>query len=273
MIAGAHTIIFAEDAERARTFLRDVLEFEGVDAGDGWLIFALPPGEIAVHPGSGWGRGPGHHVLFFMCRDIEQTVEELKGKGVDFVSPIEDEGWGRIAQFKIPGAAKSACTNPAIRAHLESSRVAPEAPLRRPCLPDLARSGSSRERAHSALGLTASAPARRRAGSPCAESTRRAKSRTANSSSACVRRGRIASFFVFHSRLTCFTTSIESPLTITCRSPCLSATRRPSIRACHSAVLWVPRSHRLTSSSKEPSLSWTVQAAVTGPGLCPPPSK
>jgi catechol 2,3-dioxygenase-like lactoylglutathione lyase family enzyme len=106
LIAGAHTIIFAEDAEKARTFLRDVLGFEGVDAGDGWLIFALPPGEIAVHPGSGWGRGPGHHVLFFMCHDIEQTIEELKGKGVEFVSPIEDEGWGRIAQFKIPGAGE-----------------------------------------------------------------------------------------------------------------------------------------------------------------------
>jgi len=106
MIAGAHTIIFAEDAERARTFLRDVLGLEGVDAGDGWLILALPPGEIAVHPGSGWGRGPGHHVLFFMCHKIEQTVEELKGKGVEFVSPIEDEGWGRIAQFKIPGAGE-----------------------------------------------------------------------------------------------------------------------------------------------------------------------
>ena len=106
MIAGAHTIMFAEDAEQARTFLRDVLGFDAVDAGDGWLIFALPPGELAVHPGSGWGRAPGHHALFFMCRDIEQTVKELEGKGVEFVSPIEDEGWGRIAQFKIPGAGE-----------------------------------------------------------------------------------------------------------------------------------------------------------------------
>ena len=58
MIAGAHTILCAEDAERARAFLRDVLGLEGVDAGDGWLIFALPPGEIAVHPGGGWAAGP-----------------------------------------------------------------------------------------------------------------------------------------------------------------------------------------------------------------------
>ena len=106
VIAGAHTIIFAEDARRAREFLRDVLGFEGIDAGEGWLIFAMPPGEVAVHPGSGWGRGPGHHALFLMCHDIEQTVDELERKGVEFVSGIEDEGWGRIAQFKIPGAGE-----------------------------------------------------------------------------------------------------------------------------------------------------------------------
>jgi catechol 2,3-dioxygenase-like lactoylglutathione lyase family enzyme len=106
VIDGAHTIIFAEDAERAREFLHDVLGFEGVDAGEGWLIFALPPGEVAVHPGSGWGRGPGHHALFLMCHDIERTVEELERRGVEFVSAIEDEGWGRIAQFKLPGAGE-----------------------------------------------------------------------------------------------------------------------------------------------------------------------
>jgi len=106
MIAGTHTIIFAEDAERARAFLRDVLELEAVDAGDGWLIFALPPGEAAVHPGTGWGRGPGQHALFLMCHDIERAVEELEGKGAEFAGPIEDEGWGRIAQLRIPGAGE-----------------------------------------------------------------------------------------------------------------------------------------------------------------------
>jgi predicted enzyme related to lactoylglutathione lyase len=106
MIAGTHTIIFAEDAERARAFLRDVLGLEGVDAGDGWLIFALPPGELAVHPGEGWGRGAGHHALFFMCHDIEQAVERLEGRGAELTGPIEDEGWGRIAQLKFPGAGE-----------------------------------------------------------------------------------------------------------------------------------------------------------------------
>jgi catechol 2,3-dioxygenase-like lactoylglutathione lyase family enzyme len=106
MIAGAHTILFAHDADRARAFLRDVLELESVDAGDGWLIFALPPGELAVHPGSGWGRGPGHHALFLMCHDIEATVRELEAKGVELAGAIEDEGWGRIARIEIPGAGE-----------------------------------------------------------------------------------------------------------------------------------------------------------------------
>jgi catechol 2,3-dioxygenase-like lactoylglutathione lyase family enzyme len=113
MIAGAHTILFAEDADRARAFIRDVLGFEGVDGGDGWLIFALPPSELAVHPGSGAGPKPGHHLLFFMCHDIDDAVAQLTGKGVEFVSPIEDQRWGRVAQFKIPGAGEVGLYEPA----------------------------------------------------------------------------------------------------------------------------------------------------------------
>ena len=106
MIAGAHTIIFAEDAERARAFLRDVLGLESVDAGGGWLIFALPPGEVAVHPGEGWGRGPGHHEVFFMCHDLERTMADLTSKGVEFTAPVEDEGYGLVTRFRIPGAGE-----------------------------------------------------------------------------------------------------------------------------------------------------------------------
>ena len=106
MIAGAHTIIFAEDPEAARAFFRDVLGFANVDAGDGWLIFALPPGEIALHPGPGWGQAAGAHQLFFMCHDVERTVEELARKGVEFVSPITDEGYGLMTRFRIPGAGE-----------------------------------------------------------------------------------------------------------------------------------------------------------------------
>lgn len=106
MIAGAHAIIFAEDAEAARAFFRDVLGLNSVDAGDGWLIFALPPAEIALHPGPGWGRPLGGHQLFFMCHDVERTVEALGRKGVEFVSPITDEGYGRMTRFKIPGGGE-----------------------------------------------------------------------------------------------------------------------------------------------------------------------
>jgi catechol 2,3-dioxygenase-like lactoylglutathione lyase family enzyme len=106
VIAGAHMIVFAEDAEQARAFFRDVLGFSGVDAGDGWLIFALPPGEIAVHPGPGWSGSVGQHELFLMCHDVEQTVRELEEKGVEFVAPVSDEGFGLMTRFRVPGAGE-----------------------------------------------------------------------------------------------------------------------------------------------------------------------
>jgi catechol 2,3-dioxygenase-like lactoylglutathione lyase family enzyme len=106
VIAGAHTIVFAEDADAARAFFRDVLELPAVDAGDGWLIFALPPTELACHPGSGWGAQTGQHVLFFMCHDIHETVSTLESRGVDFAAPVTDEGWGLVTSFKVPGAGE-----------------------------------------------------------------------------------------------------------------------------------------------------------------------
>jgi catechol 2,3-dioxygenase-like lactoylglutathione lyase family enzyme len=99
VITGAHTIVYADDPEAARVFFRDVLGFGGVDAGDGWLIFALPPGELAVHPAE-----ERRHELFLMCDDIETTVEELKGRGVAFSAPVSDEGWGLLTRFEVPGA-------------------------------------------------------------------------------------------------------------------------------------------------------------------------
>jgi catechol 2,3-dioxygenase-like lactoylglutathione lyase family enzyme len=99
LIAGAHTIIYAEDAEAARAFFRDVLGLAAVDSGGGWLIFASPPAELAFHPGSS-----GPHELFFMCHDIERTVDGLTQKGVEFVAPVTDEGFGLMTRFKVPGA-------------------------------------------------------------------------------------------------------------------------------------------------------------------------
>jgi catechol 2,3-dioxygenase-like lactoylglutathione lyase family enzyme len=93
-------LVFAEDAEAVRAFFRDVLGFPNVDGGDGWLIFALPPAELGVHP------GVGQQELFFMCHDVERTVEELEAKGVEFVAPIADEGFGLMTRFKVPGAGE-----------------------------------------------------------------------------------------------------------------------------------------------------------------------
>jgi catechol 2,3-dioxygenase-like lactoylglutathione lyase family enzyme len=101
VIAGAHAILFSEDAEATRAFLRDVLGFHGVDAGGGWLIFALPPAELAAHPADGDG---GRCELYLMCHDIEATKAELEGKGVEFTGPVEDQGWGLLARLKVPGA-------------------------------------------------------------------------------------------------------------------------------------------------------------------------
>ena len=98
--------VFAHDAEAARAFFRDVLGFPCVDSGGGWLSFAAPPTELAFHPGAGWGLAEGRHMLFLMCDDIERTVEELKGKGVEFADGIADEGFGSMTSLKVPGAGE-----------------------------------------------------------------------------------------------------------------------------------------------------------------------
>jgi catechol 2,3-dioxygenase-like lactoylglutathione lyase family enzyme len=123
VITGAHTIVFAHDAEAARAFFRDVLGFPSVDAGDGWLIFALPPAELALHPGSGWGGDEGRHMLFFMCDDVARTVEELETKGVEFTEPVADEGWGLVTRLEVPGAGEIGLYEPKHESPLESGEA------------------------------------------------------------------------------------------------------------------------------------------------------
>lgn len=101
MINGVHTIVYAQDAEKARAFFRDVLGLGSVDAGRGWLIFALPPGEIAAHPAE--PDQAGRHELYFMCDDIERTIRELKSKGVAFEGEPIDRGWGILVSMRVPG--------------------------------------------------------------------------------------------------------------------------------------------------------------------------
>lgn len=103
MITGMHAIIYNKDAQALRAFFRDVLEFDSVDSGGGWLIFALPPAELGVHPTEADDAG---HELYLMCDDINATVKELEGKGVEFVRPIEDAGWGLLTAMRIPGGGE-----------------------------------------------------------------------------------------------------------------------------------------------------------------------
>ena len=105
MIAGTHTILYSHDAEAARAFFRDKLGLESLDGGDGWLYFVLPPGELACHPGPGViaGREQGRTELFLMCTEIEATRRELESKGVEFVEPVVDEGFGLMTRLRVPG--------------------------------------------------------------------------------------------------------------------------------------------------------------------------
>src|SRR5437588_8801966 len=108
MIIGAHVLFYSEKPEADRAFFRDVLGLPSVDAGGGWLIFALPPAELGVHP----IEGPPQHELYLMCDDIEATVEELKRKGVVFTKPIADERFGLATSFSIPGGGELALYQP-----------------------------------------------------------------------------------------------------------------------------------------------------------------
>lgn len=98
MITGTHAIFYSPQADELRTFLKDVLGFGSVDAGEGWLIFKLPPAELGVHPGEGT-----QHELYLMCDDLESTISELKAKGAEFTGGITDAGWGRLTAIALPG--------------------------------------------------------------------------------------------------------------------------------------------------------------------------
>jgi catechol 2,3-dioxygenase-like lactoylglutathione lyase family enzyme len=107
VIAGAHALLYAEDPEAARSFFRDVLGFPSVDAGGGWLIFALPPGELGIHPLERAEQMSGRAELYLMCHDVSRTVAELEAKGVEFTQPVSDEGFGLLTRFKVPGAGEA----------------------------------------------------------------------------------------------------------------------------------------------------------------------
>jgi catechol 2,3-dioxygenase-like lactoylglutathione lyase family enzyme len=101
MIFGAHVIVYSKDAEADRAFLRDVLGFASVDAGHGWLIFALPPAEAAVHPAEENNR----HELYFMCDDLKAEIAALEKRGVA-CSAVHEERWGSVTKITLPGGGE-----------------------------------------------------------------------------------------------------------------------------------------------------------------------
>lgn len=104
MIRGVHAMFYSSQATELRTFLRDKLKFDHIDVGGGWLIFDVPAAEVGVHPVDHSGSPePGAHQISFYCDDVQKTVAELKGRGVEFTREIEDHGYGLTTQFKMPG--------------------------------------------------------------------------------------------------------------------------------------------------------------------------
>jgi catechol 2,3-dioxygenase-like lactoylglutathione lyase family enzyme len=142
VIVGTHAIVYAKDADRARAFFRDVLGLRHVDAGEGWLIFRLPPAEVGVHPGEESGR----HELYLVCDDVRRTVRDLEKKGVRFLEPVADRGWGLLTTLEIPGGGamglyeprhpttfpRRAVTKGARRPKAKRRAAATKSPARRP---------------------------------------------------------------------------------------------------------------------------------------------
>jgi predicted enzyme related to lactoylglutathione lyase len=103
-IIGAHALLYSSEPEKVRAVLRDVFGWTHVDAGDGWLIFALPPAELGVHPAEGPTYESGtRHQLSFMCDDITTTIRDLRSKGVDVKGEPVDEGYGITVMLRLPG--------------------------------------------------------------------------------------------------------------------------------------------------------------------------
>jgi catechol 2,3-dioxygenase-like lactoylglutathione lyase family enzyme len=101
MISGAHVVVYSKNAEADRAFFCDVLEFKSVDAGHGWLIFALPPAEAAFHP----SEKNGPHELYFLCDDLKAEMASLAKKGIA-CSEVKEERWGSITKMRLPGGGE-----------------------------------------------------------------------------------------------------------------------------------------------------------------------
>jgi len=117
MIIGAHSIIYSTDPEKDRTFFRDVLKLTNVEVGDGWLIFGLPPAEVAVHPSD----KNDVHEFYLMCDDVKLLVAEMKKHNI-VCGPVQNQGWGLLTHLSLPGGGKLGIYQPR---HVRPSAMGP----------------------------------------------------------------------------------------------------------------------------------------------------
>ena len=136
MITGAHSIIYSTNPEADRAFLRDVLGLPHVDVGDGWLIFGLPPAEVAVHP----SNENDVHEFYLMCTDVEAFIGKVGARGIT-CEPAQNMGWGVLTQVRLPGGGKLGVYQPhharpksvgVARASKPPARRVPKRPARKP---------------------------------------------------------------------------------------------------------------------------------------------
>ena len=108
MFFGTHLLLYSRDPEADRAFLRDVLEIPAVDAAEGWLIFAMPPAEMGIHPGESQIEHAGTNLaagtVYLMCRDLQEAMKNLAGKGV-ICAPAQEAGWGVVTSIPLPGGS------------------------------------------------------------------------------------------------------------------------------------------------------------------------
>ena len=116
MISGVHAVAFSREADKIPAFFGDVLGLTAVDAGGGWLICALPPAELAVHPADGDSR----HQLYLMCDDLHATLSELRGKGAGVAREVSDQGCGLMAAIRLPDGAEFPICEPRHPSPLQS---------------------------------------------------------------------------------------------------------------------------------------------------------
>jgi predicted enzyme related to lactoylglutathione lyase len=115
MITGVHAIVFTPAADEVRAFFRDALGLPNVDAGGGWLIFALPPAELAVHP----AEQPSH-AIYLMTDDLDATIAQLAERGVGLARPITMQDWGRVTAIALPGGTELPLYEPSHRRPMPS---------------------------------------------------------------------------------------------------------------------------------------------------------